>query len=294
MHILVATDGSAESQAAVRFGAVLDQRLAGTHTLLHVVLPSQERGEGEAVLRSAQASAAECGVQGTTRLEVGDPVEAIVGVRREIGADMLVVGTHGKRGLTRVLLGSVAESPYKSAPFPVAVVRKFEKAAAEIGPLLAPVDFSEGAAHAARAAAHLARKLGVRLSLIHVLSEVVPSKGEKDPEATRRAALAARQDAEGRLQALIETLDLDREQVDFSLVTGVDSAEIDHVAGEMCAGCIVMGTRGFTGLPRVLLGSVTDQVLQQPPCPVMIVPHWTSPGGGWWGEIEKERRGGVR
>jgi len=271
MHILVATDGSAESGAAVRFGAVLAQRLAGTLTLLHVVLPSQERGEGEAVLRSAQASAAECGMQGTTRLEVGDPVEAIVGARREIGADMLVVGTHGKRGLTRVLLGSVAESLYKSAPFPVAVVRKFEKAAAEIGPLLAPVDFSGGAAHAARAAAHLSRKLGVRLSLIHVLSEVVPRKGEKDPEATRRAALAARQDAEGRLQALIETLDLDREQGDFSLVTGVDSAEIDHVAGEMRAGCIVMGTRGFTGLPRVLLGSVTDHVVSHCDNPVLVI-----------------------
>ena len=59
MHILVATDGSAESGAVVRFSAVLAQRLAGTLTLLHVVLPSQERGEGEAVLRSAQASAAE-------------------------------------------------------------------------------------------------------------------------------------------------------------------------------------------------------------------------------------------
>lgn len=284
MHILVATDGSAESGAAVRFGAVLAQRLAGTLTLLHVVLPSQERGEGEAVLRSAQASAAECGVQGTTRLEVGDPVEAIVGARREIGADMLVVGTHGKRGLTRVLLGSVAESLYKSAPFPVAVVRKFEKAAAEIGPLLAPVDFSEGAAHAARAAAHLSRKLGVRLSLIHVLSEVVPRKGEEDPEATRQAALALRRDAETQLQALTERLGLGPEQIDCSLVTGVDSAEIDHVAGEIRAGCIVMGTRGFTGLPRVLLGSVTDQVLQQAPCPVLIVPSWTPTGGGWWGE----------
>lgn len=53
MYILVATDGSTESQEAVRFGAMLAQRLAGTLTLLHAVLPSQERGEGEAVLRSA-------------------------------------------------------------------------------------------------------------------------------------------------------------------------------------------------------------------------------------------------
>jgi nucleotide-binding universal stress UspA family protein len=83
---------------------------------------------------------------------------------------------------------------------------------------------------------------------------------------------------------LTERLGLGPEQIDCFLVTGVDSAEIDHVAGEIRAGCIVMGTRGFTGLPRVLLGSVTDQVLQQAPCPVLIVPPWTPTGGGWWGE----------
>lgn len=284
MHILVGTDESVESGAAVRFGAILTQRLGGTLTLVHVLLPSQERAEGERVLQSAQATAAECGVQGSTRLEVGDPVEGIVGVRREIGADMLVVGTRGRKGLPRIVLGSVAESLYKSAPFPVAVVRKFEHAAPGIGPLLAPVDFSEGANHAARAAAHLARKLGVRLSLIHVLSEVVPAKGEKDAEATRRTALALRRDAEARLQALTQKLGLGPEQIEFSLVTGVDSAQIDNVASEMHASCIVMGTRGLTGLPRVLLGSVTDQVVQQAPCPVLIVPPWTPAHGGWWGE----------
>lgn len=288
MRILVATDGSTESGAAVRFGAVLTQRLGGTLILVHVLLPSQERAEGEGVLRSAQATAAECGVQGDTRLEVGDLVEAIVGVRRQIGADMLVVGTHGRKGLPRVVLGSVAESLYKSAPFPVAVVRKFEQTARGIGPLLAPVDFSEGATHAARAAAHLARKLGVRLSLIHVLSEVVPGKGGQDQEATRRAALALRRDAEARLQALTKELGLGPEQIEFSLVTGVDSAQIDHVAAEMHAGCIVMGTRGLTGLPRVLLGSVTDQVVQQAPCPVLIVPPWTPTRGGWWREVTDE------
>ena len=288
MRILVATDGSTEAAAAVRFGAVLTQRLGGTLTLVHVLLPSQERAEGEGILRSAQVTAAEWGVQGDTRLETGDLVEAIVGVRREIGADMLVVGTHGRKGLPRVVLGSVAESLYKSAPFPVAVVRKFEQGAKGIDPLLAPVDFSGGATHAARAAAHLARKLGVRLSLIHVLPEVVPAKGEQDQEATRRAALALRDDAKARLQALTKELGLGPEQIEFSLVTGVDSAEIAHVASEMHAGCIVMGTRGLTGLPRVLLGSVTDQVVQQSPCPVLIVPPWTPARGGWWREVTDE------
>lgn len=284
MHILVATDGSAESGAAVRFGATLARTLAARLTLLHVVPPPGDPRDADALMQSAQAEAGKGGVEASTRVEVGDPVEVIVKVRREVGADMLVVGTHARKGLARVVLGSVAESLYKSAPFPVAVVRKLDQAAPGIGPVLAPVDFSEGATEAARAASHLAQKLGVPLTLVHVLPEAVPPKGEEDPQAARRAALALRHDAEKRIQGLIQTLRLGSKQVGHSLVTGVDSEEIVHFAGEIHAGCIVLGTRGHTGLLRVLLGSVTDQVLQHAPCPVLIVPPGITWGTGWWGE----------
>jgi nucleotide-binding universal stress UspA family protein len=283
MHLLVATDGSAESQAAVRFGATVAQKLAGTLTLLHVMLPAEESVDTDALLRAAQAEAASCGVPATTRAEIGDPADTIVAVRREIGADMLVVGTHGRRGLARVFFGSIAESVYKSVPFPVAVVHKFDQTA-KVGPILAPTDFSKGATPAVRTAAHLASKVGLRLVVLHVLAEVLPPKGEKDTEATRQASLALRRDAEVKLQALIKTLGLAPEQVDFFLETGVDSAEIVHVAGAIHASCIVLGTRGLSGLPRVLLGSVTDQVLREAPCPVLIVPSGAAPRSGWWGE----------
>lgn len=284
MHILVATDGSAESGAAVRFGVTLAHTLAGRLTLLHVVPSSEDPRDADALVQSAQAEAGKGGVEATTRVEVGNPVEGIVKVRQEVGADMLVVGTHARKGLARVLLGSVAESVYKSAPFPVAVVRKFDEAATGIGPVLAPVDFSEGATEAARAASHLAQELGVPLALVHVLPEAVPPKGEEGPQAARRAALALRHDAETRIQGLIKTLGLDPKQVGHSLVTGVDSEEIVHLAGEFHAGCIVMGTRGHTGLLRVLLGSVTDHVLQHAPCPVLVVPPGITWGTGWWGK----------
>ncbi|MFQ5989584.1 MAG: universal stress protein [Candidatus Methylomirabilales bacterium] len=287
MHILVATDGTAKSQAAVRFGATVAQRLAGTLTLVHVMLPSEEPVDADTLLRAAQAEAAKCGVDATPRAEIGDPADTIVGVRREIGADMLVVGTHGRRGLARVFLGSVAESVYKSVPFPVAVVHEFDQTA-EAGPILAPTDFSKGATPAVRTAAHLARKLGLRLVLLHVLAEVLPPKGEEDTEATREASLTLHRDAETKLQAFIKTLGLAPEQVDYFLETGVDSAEIVHVAGQIRASCIVLGTRGLTGLPRVLLGSVTDQVLRESPCPVLIVPSAAAPRSGWWREMEEE------
>ncbi len=281
IHILVATDGSEQSREAVCFGSTLARWLAGRLTLVHVVRPSDDPGNAEAVLRAAQDQAAKCGVKGTTRVESGNPVEAIVGLRREIGADMLVVGTHGRRGMARVLLGSVAESLYKKVPCPVAVASRFEQVAEGIGPLLVPTDFSEGATTAARAAAFLARKLAVRMVLLHVLPEAHPPKGERDPEAMRREAQKLRRDAEMRLRSLGESLGLTPEHVGISLVTGVDAHGIANMAKEMNAGCIVMGTRGMSGLPRVLLGNVTDEVLRHASCPVLVVPPGTAWGSGW-------------
>jgi nucleotide-binding universal stress UspA family protein len=284
IHILVATDGTEESRGAVQFGASLTHALAGTLTILHVVpSPGDTRG-AEAILNTARDEAASYGTQATTRVAVGDPAEAIVGVRREIAADMLVVGTHARKGVARVVLGSVAESLYKRALCPVAVVREFDPSSGTFSPLVAPTDFSEGANHAVQAAALLARTLGVRLTVLHVMPEAVPAKGRRDPQATRRAAEKLRRDAEIRLRSLSESLGLNREQIDLSLVTGVDAAEIVHIGKEIHAGCIVMGTRGLSGMPRVLLGSVTDQVLREAPCPVVIVPLGTVPSGWWWGE----------
>lgn len=289
IHILVATDGLEESREAVRFGASLAHGLGGRLTLIHVVSSSREKGTAEAVLNEARDEAAKYGAQGSTRVAVGDPVEAIVGARREIAADMLVVGTHARKGVARVVLGSVAESLYKRAPCPVAVVRKFDRSSGTFGPLVAPTDFSEGANHAVQAAALLARTLGVRLTVLHVLPEALPPKGEEGPEARRRAAETLRRNAEARLRSLAESLRLKPEQVDLALVTGVDAAEIVHMGKEIDAGCIVVGTRGLSGLPRVLLGSVTDQVLREAPCPVLVVPLGSVPSGWWWGEADNDR-----
>ena len=296
-QIVVATDGSATSSEAVRFGATLAKALGGRLTLVHVVpaeagrlapfiretCPPRERRAAEALLRSAQAEAAKWGSQAAVRMAVGRPAEAILRVVREVRADMLVVGTRGRKGVARMFLGSVAEALAKVAPCPVAVVREFHQASTGIAPLLAPTDFSEGAADAARTAARLARRLGIRLVLLHILPEVVARRGD-DPKATRRAELKLRREAENRLRAVIETLDLDSGQGESMLMTGVDVAGIVHVAQKIHAGCIVMGTRGLTGLPRVLLGSVTDQVLRQARCPVLVVPPGAARGEGWWGE----------
>jgi nucleotide-binding universal stress UspA family protein len=64
---------------------------------------------------------------GPVRVEVGDAREVIDNVAEKIGADLIAMGTHGRRGVKRMLLGSVAESVVRSAPCPVLTIRPSDR-----------------------------------------------------------------------------------------------------------------------------------------------------------------------
>lgn len=131
--------------------------------------------------------------------------------------------------------------------------------------VLHPTDFSASAAAAYRLACALARDANARLIVLHVAPEptvvygtgVVPA----DPVAE-----------EGRLRERLREGHPDdpRYLQDVLLVHGDPLAEILRVAGENKADLIALGTHGRTGLTRLLLGSVAEQVLRKATCPVLV------------------------
>ena len=144
MHVLVATDGSDVALDAARQGMALvaaPERI----TLLSVIgnLPADTGGgiegpvytpEQEEELRLSETRHAQQSIEETAaslppraptekRVETGDPATVICAVAAEIGADVIVLGSHGKGFLSRVVLGSVSEYVTRHAPCPVLVVR---------------------------------------------------------------------------------------------------------------------------------------------------------------------------
>lgn len=139
-RILVPVDGSDPADAALSF--VLSEFPDADVTVLSVVDPADAgyasmettpetferleaaaRKRAERVLEEARAAAAERGVEVTTETAVGAPARAIVRWTEDHDVDQVVVGSHGRRGVSRVLLGSVAESVVRRSPVPVTVVR---------------------------------------------------------------------------------------------------------------------------------------------------------------------------
>jgi universal stress protein A len=135
MRILVAVDLSPVSEPLVRFAAELASRVSGDLVLVHAYSPGDAataleeaglyldryiehlRGEVNYLLMKT-------GVRGNSRIDIieGNPLDAILTVASRDSADLIVMGTHGRSGLPRLLVGSVAEGVLRKAPCPVIVI----------------------------------------------------------------------------------------------------------------------------------------------------------------------------
>ena len=139
-NILVPTDLSDGAEAALDYACELAAKLDATVHLINVigipVLGVPELGVGltttmidsliadnQKALDTLAASKRDHARIGQTLLRTGDARDLINQAAKEIGADLIVMGTHGRRGVTRVLMGSVAETVVRSAPCPVLTVR---------------------------------------------------------------------------------------------------------------------------------------------------------------------------
>ncbi|MEQ2006667.1 MAG: universal stress protein [Limisphaerales bacterium] len=135
-RILVTTDFSPASLVAVRYARALAQLRNAGLTVLNIIEPfhvdwkmdtseRQRDDHAEAARAMAELAAAElCGLPNArTELRPGQPAEAIAEFARVMQAELLVIATHGRTGLARALLGSVAEHVVRRATCPVLVVR---------------------------------------------------------------------------------------------------------------------------------------------------------------------------
>lgn len=144
-----------------------------------------------------------------------------------------------------------------------------------ISKILCPVDFSESSDHAAGYALAFARAHDAELVLLHVMPPpmyAVPDYTgiyEFSPEDIQQF----RNQVQERLEQLAAGFRGEHEAVSTVLADGVPFIEILNAAREQDADLVVMGTHGRTGLPHMLIGSVTEKVVRKAPCPVMTVRH---------------------
>jgi nucleotide-binding universal stress UspA family protein len=285
--ILFAADFSGNSLAAFRSACPLMREGQTRLHVLHVIepdwIPEEPAALGQAVQfsdagrnggrdedwnwRMHEIYAPDRSVEVEYYTRRGDPATEILRLADRIGADLIVMGTHGRTGSNRLLAGSVATSVLRQAHCSVLTVRSSgpRRLPPEPQVLLHPTDFSVASEGALRVARWLARNLGAKLVLLHVapldayLSHLaVP----EDPRVYREALDDLRRRVDGP--------DL-RYPVEARVCRGNVALEIVRIGGELECSLIVMGTHGRTGLVRLLMGSKAEAVLPRAGCPVLAV-----------------------
>ncbi len=204
------------------------------------------------------------------------PGPAILDYAQEEDVDLIVMGTHGRRGIRRLVLGSVAEEVLRMANCPVMTVRAQGEAlptsAPRIGPVIAPIDFSDSSKNALRYAVELARPFDAQLHLLHVVEETlhpafyglqVQSIYDVHPDIEERA--------ERQLTTLLDAVAGPSPDAVTKALPGRAPVEIVKYAHGQPGSLIVMGTHGLTGFDHFLMGSTTERVVRRAEVPVFSV-----------------------
>ena len=286
-NILFLTDFSEPSEAALPFAANMARRFGSKVYALHVFTPAvysyttpeltvaaieteEENAKAEMLGVESQLS----GLPHETMVERGLGLwEAVQQAIRDFKIDMLVLGTHGRTGAEKFLLGSVAEEIFRRAPVPVLTIGPGVHSSLHNGGrfhrVLFATDFTDASLAAATHAVALAQENQARLVLLHVMRH----PRERTAEEKRRFELSVAE----AIHRLYETVPKDAElhfQPEVAVEYGEPAERIVEAAKARGADLIVLGVRdakGRMGAATHLERATAHKVVAHASCPVLTV-----------------------
>ena len=297
-RILLPTDYSACAEGAFTHAAYLADRYGAELHVLHVtepegngldtcfddlrITPEDIAADLKLPLPERDDRPADEPVSLIEHEETGpDPAPVILRYAEEHDIDLIVMGTHGRRGLRRMMVGSVTEEVMRLSPCPVFTVRRPDRMDRTVRPwtidrVLAAVDLSERSIFAARHAARLAATYEAKLTLALVIdavmmpTSVVPYEEVPaiDFESLQRQAEKDLADLADQLQEQVPAL---RGHVEIRVEVGHPVRDLVEMIETTGVDLLVLGSHGRTGVERFLMGSVAEQLVRLAPCPVFTL-----------------------
>lgn len=287
--VLVALDGSKLAEQALPAAAGVASQ-AGAEVVLVTAIgvgerwgdqslsrawEGQEQAAAQHYLDATAARLRDSGVKVRTRSAWGQPVEVIGTLADAEGADLIAMTTHGRSGLVRAVMGSVADRVVHTSRKPVLLLRAREEAGTEtfrVAKILVPLDGSPLAESVLPFVGNLALRMGAALVLERVImpatalyaGEYLPSGLPVLDELEKAArgyleSVADRQRARG----LDVTVEID---VGYPAEAILDGAQRNG------AGLIALCTHGRSGPERWVMGSVADDIVRHSQLPGLVLP----------------------
>jgi nucleotide-binding universal stress UspA family protein len=291
-RILCAADFSEYSRRALDHAVVLARWTGAELAIVHAVAPPDFRltgasllappereGRLEALRRFAEPAIGPFAAR--LVLREGEAAREIVAESMGWAADLVVVGTHGRRGLEHWELGSVAEQVIRTAPCPVLTVPRASRlpradGEAPFRSLLCAVDLGPSSAPTLEYALALAIRARAEAAVLYAMEDV-PESADRMALRLGAAWFAAYREgvaekARARLRQLLPDEVRIACRVEEIVVAGKARRQIVRLAGERAVDLVVMGAHRARPAPVAPFGSTAARVVRQAPCPVLTVP----------------------
>jgi len=278
--ILLATDGSEDARMAARAAANLSEKARAELHILHawqivphpVIDPGDYEEEARRTLEEETRLVSDAGgIVGEAHLVMGTPVDAILDLGEELGADLIVVGSRGHGALGRLVLGSVSEGVVHHSTHPVLVLRGGEDAWPP-----ERVVIGEDGSKAAKKAGDLAASIGALYRAKVILVRAYPELPEADavgraldPRAVDDALRRAERDLHARAEEL-GGLAGSRPRIEIAAGDPAVALLKEAREGDEIRTLIAVGSRGLGLARRLRLGSVSTKVLRTAGGPVLV------------------------
>jgi len=292
-NILCATDFSEFTETVVAYGVAMAGRFDATLSICHVIDLPTISAYGEAVFDPLEYQQRfmdtarheinnllnDAPVDYQALVTLGNTSDEIARQAHDHGVDLVITATHGRSGLKRFFLGSVTERLMRVLPCPLLILRGSEERADPYTPrqfpfkkILVGCDFSTDANLALEYSLSMAQEFESELHLVHVIEPSGYKNLFKLPQGSGEKIKQDLYDMiKEKLNSLVPEDALDWIRLDTRLLAGKPYAELVRYARMNDIDLIALGIRGHGMVEELLVGSTTDRVIRQSPCPVLSI-----------------------
>jgi nucleotide-binding universal stress UspA family protein len=261
--ILVCLDGSPASEAVFPAIMPLVRAYAPEVAVLYVFEDPDASYMPPARIAKACSALRHTNVNAHLELRDGMPAEEIVRAAREKKADLIALSTHGRRGAVRLIAGSVAEDVLRHADVPVLVTRP-SAVVRENRRIVVALDGSPRSEAILSDVERLARKLDAEIHVVRVVQPVIASGMGEAP------VVLPPEDPMPYLKGVVRRLEAAGLKARAVALEGGAADSILRYVEDTSPFLLGLATHGRSGLARILLGSVAEEVVRKAPCPVLL------------------------
>ncbi len=280
--MVVGFDDSLSSKAALIEASNRARKHGGKVIMVHAVFFDNEEfgiapeqldkrmkiGE-KACIESKEKITSEFGIEVQSLLCEGDPPDVILDVAQGKKADLIVLGTYGRRGLNRLLMGSVTSRIILDSPADVLVVKKpCTECTGEYASVLVPYDGSDFSKRALNRACQIAKQDNSSVTVLYVIPRYEEMLNFFKTESIRKSLM---QEAEKIMESAKEFAAIQGLVIKTEVSEGYAPDRIAEIAKERDHDLIVIGSHGYRGMNKAIMGSTTERVILSAGCPILVV-----------------------